>query len=520
MGDGKPAGNGVCRGEKTGKYYIGVLRNLTQGLVPDTMWLTRAREWIVRASEDWLSYSMAALVFWFCDKPEEARRALARALSLNREKTALFFLLAGAWQQRPAMMRQWLEAYLRPLAATRVPGDFLYALEAGLRGCLPPDVLDLLNRTTEGWKETLSADEDTETRQRDAWRQQFQQFRDGVQLPDIDHYQYLDGLNGTTAAALLQGALLSRPVEAFVKRHSGGEPLAEAPGIAGEKVLEWFLWDECLGLGEATWQGTYSDFLTFWLMAVEQDPSWKLSLRVQRYLVASSRQWLLQAFEQVQGETARQVPEAIPFQFNYSFQRQNHSFTCSIADGLEEESLVGQARVDMDGFLAPFQKKVDWHRSALHLLIPLILAGGLLFWKGNELLDSFGLGIATLMGFLGLAVGKWIGCLLSVGITVGIGLTLQRLLAAGQRGVWLFVGFLLLLALWQYFRKQGPAAQFQKEEKQTWDSVEGLVRSSCAEVADFRDHYRRYTREGETLRKLFDQLAPDAVLTRSRRIYR
>lgn len=99
MGDG----NSACRGEKVGKYYIGVLRNLTQGLVPDEMWLARVREWIVRASEDWLSYSMAALVFWFCDKPEEARRALARALSLDREKTALFFLLAGSWQQRPAM---------------------------------------------------------------------------------------------------------------------------------------------------------------------------------------------------------------------------------------------------------------------------------------------------------------------------------------------------------------------------------------------------------------------------------
>lgn len=520
MGDEKPAGKPACRGEKTGKYYIGVLRNLTQGLVPDAMWLTWAREWIVRASEDWLSYSMAALVFWFCDRPEEARRALARALSLNREKTALFFLLAGASQQRPAMERQWLDLYLRQLAATRVPGDFLYVLEAGVRGCLPPDALDLLNRTTEGWKETLARDETVETRQRDAWHKQFLQFRDGVQVPDIDQYQYLDELDGTTAASLLQGALLARPVEQFVERHSGGEPLQEEPGKAGARVLEWFLWDECLGLAEATWEGTYSDFLTFWLMTVEQDSSWQLSPRLQRYLLASSRQWLLQAFEQVRGETARQVPETIPFQFNYSFQRQNHSFTCSIADGLEEERLVAQARADMDGFLTGFRNQVDWHRSALRLLLPFILVGALLFWKGNELLDSFGLGIACLMGFLGLAVGKWIGCLLSLGITVGIGMTLQRLLAAGQRGVWLFVGFLLLLALWQYFRKQGPAAQFQKEEKQTWDSVEGLVRSSCAEVADFRDHYRRYTREGETLRQRLEQMAPDAVLTRARRIYR
>ena len=97
---------------------------------------------------------------------------------------------------------------------------------------------------------------------------------------------------------------------------------------------------------------------------------------------------------------------------------------------------------------------MDWHRSALRLLVPLALAGVLLFWKGNELLDSLGLGIACLMGFLGLAAGKWLGCLFSVGITVGIGMTLQRILASGQRGIWLFVGFLLLLAIWQYLKKQ------------------------------------------------------------------
>lgn len=516
MSDGNPA----CRGEKVGKYYVGVLRNLTQGLVPDEMWLTRAREWIVRASEDWLSYSMAALVFWFCDRPEEARRVLARALSLDRGKTALFFLLAGSWQQRPAMQRQWLEAYLRPLSATRVPGDFLYALELGLRGALPNDCLDLLNRTTEAWKETLATDEETETRQRDAWHQRFQKFRDGVQVPEIDHYQYLDGLNGTTASALLQGALLARPVEQFVERHSGGEPLAEAPAVTGEKVLEWFLWDECLGFAEATWQGTYSDFLTFWLTTVEEDSSWQLSPRMERYLLAGSRQWLLQAFDQVQGETARQVPGTIPFQFNYSFQRQNHSFTCSIADGLEEESLVAGARADMDAFLAGARRQVDWHWSALKLLVPFLIAGTLFFWKGRAILSYAGEGIVVFMGILGLAFGKWIGCLLSMGITLGIGMTLQRLLASGQQGIGLFIGFLLLLALWQYIRKRGPAAQFEKEETQTWASVEGLVRSSCAEVADFRDHYRRYTREGDALRQKLDRLAPDAMLTRTRRIYR
>ena len=181
---------------------------------------------------------------------------------------------------------------------------------------------------------------------------------------------------------------------------------------------------------------------------------------------------------------------------------------------------MADARADMDGLLAGLQQQVDWHRSALRLLVPLALAGGLLFWKGPALLDSLGLGIVFLMGFLGLAVGKWLGCLLSVGITMGIGMTLQRLLALGRQGVWLFVGFLLLLALWQYLRKQGPAAQFRKEQKETWDAVEGLIRSSCAEVADFRDHYRQYTREGDTLREKLDQLASDAVLNRPRRIYR
>lgn len=36
MAEGVSPGAGkACRGEKTGNYYIGVLRNLEQGLIPD-----------------------------------------------------------------------------------------------------------------------------------------------------------------------------------------------------------------------------------------------------------------------------------------------------------------------------------------------------------------------------------------------------------------------------------------------------------------------------------------------------
>ncbi len=336
MAEGVSPGAGkACRGEKTGNYYIGVLRNLEQGLIPDAGWLARAREWVVRASQDWLSYSMAALVFWFCDEPGSAQKALDRALGLQEEKTSLFFLLAAAWQQRDSMSDRWLERYLRNQNELLVTGDFRYLLELWARKALSPTGGKKLETVLASWEEELSRSAEAEGRQVDLWRRYFRELRKNIALPQLDQYQYLRELPGTTAGSLLQGALLARPVGQFLERHQSRQEIWQEMREGCRLLLEAFLRSECLQLPAAIWKGTYSDFLTFSLRQTEQGKDGVPSPRVERFLLAHSARWLHQAFDDVTGETARLVPGPIRYNFNYTFHRQNYCFSCDIQDGME-----------------------------------------------------------------------------------------------------------------------------------------------------------------------------------------
>lgn len=387
MAEGVSPGAGkACRGEKTGNYYIGVLRNLEQGLIPDAGWLARAREWVVRASQDWLSYSMAALVFWFCDEPGSAQKALDRALGLQEEKTSLFFLLAAAWQQRDSMSDRWLERYLRNQNELLVTGDFRYLLELWARKALSPAGGKKLETVLAGWEEELSRSAEAEGRQVDLWRRYFRELRKNIALPQLDQYQYLRELPGTTAGSLLQGALLARPVGQFLERHQSRQEIWQEMREGCRLLLEAFLRAECLQLPAAIWKGTYSDFLTFSLRQTEQGKDGVPSPRVERFLLAHSARWLHQAFDDVTGETARLVPGPIRYNFNYTFHRQNYCFSCDIQDGMEERDVVRQCQESMDGALAEERRYADWRWAAMKTTLPWFLAGMYLYGNGGRLM--------------------------------------------------------------------------------------------------------------------------------------
>lgn len=74
------------------------------------------------------------------------------------------------------------------------------------------------------------------------------------------------------------------------------------------------------------------------------------------------------------------------------------------------------------------------------------------------------------------------------------------------------------MTFWQYWKKRPLAKQFAQDRAQLWQSLEALVRGSCAETADFRDHYRAYTGEQEKIRAQFAQLEKEAEMMQKRRI--
>ncbi|WP_317424292.1 hypothetical protein [uncultured Acidaminococcus sp.] len=84
----------------------------------------------------------------------------------------------------------------------------------------------------------------------------------------------------------------------------------------------------------------------------------------------------------------------------------------------------------------------------------------------------------------------------------------------------MLAGVPALLAFRQFWLKQDAGKRFQEERQQVWASLEGMIRGSCAEVADFRDHYAAYCREQENVRQQMDSLEAESELTTGRRIRR
>ena len=514
-----PGAGKACRGEKTSNYYIGVLRNLEQGLIPDEGWMARAREWVVRASQDWLSYSMAALVFWFCDDPGSAQKALDRALGLQEEKTSLFFLLTAAWQQRGAMEDRWMERYIRNQNQLQVTGDFRFLLELWIRKALTPGGDKKLETVLSGWEEDLSQSAETEGRQVDLWRRYFRDLRKAISLPQTDQYQYLRNLPGTTAGALLQGALLARPVGQFLDRHQSRPETWQEPRGACRMLLEDFLRSECLQLPAAIWKGTFSDFLTFSLRQTEEGQEGQPSPQAERFLLAHSARWLHQAFDDVTGETARLVPGSIRYNFNYSFHRQDHCFSCDIQDGMEEAAVVRQCQQDMDAAWAPEQQAADWRRAALKITLPWALVGLYLYGNGAKLMAQhsvlFPLGLGIFSFFMAKKSFSFFFAMMGSMVILALFHLALPHVQAPLFGLLVFLG---LLAFWQYWKKRPLARLFAQDRAQLWQSLEELVRGSCAETADFRDHYRAYTQEQEGIRDRLAQLEKEAEMTQKRRI--
>lgn len=520
MAEGVSPGAGkACRGEKTGNYYIGVLRNLEQGLIPDAGWLVRAREWVVRASQDWLSYSMAALVFWFCDEPGSAQKALDRALGLQEEKASLFFLLVAAWQQRDSMSDRWLERYLRNQNELLVTGDFRYLLELWARKALSPAGGKKLETVLAGWEEELSRSAEAEGRQVDLWRRYFRELRKNIALPQLDQYQYLRELPGTTAGTLLQGALLARPVGQFLERHQSRQEIWKEMREGCRLLLEAFLRSECLQLPAAIWKGTYSDFLTFSLRQTEQGKDGVPSPRVERFLLAHSARWLHQAFDDVTGETARLVPGPIRYNFNYTFHRQNYCFSCDIQDGMEERDVVRQCQESMDGALAEERRYADWRWAAMKTTLPWFLAGMYLYGNGGRLMAQhsvlFTLGTGVFCFFMARRSTSFFFSFMGSIVILALFHMAMPHVQSPLLGMVVFLG---LMTFWQYWKKRPLAKQFAQDRAQLWQSLEALVRGSCAETADFRDHYRAYTGEQEKIRAQFAQLEKEAEMMQKRRI--
>ena len=75
------------------EMFLGILRNISSGIFTRQDTENQAKNLLIHYSDFWLAYAMAAMMYWYADERNNAETTLQKALTLNREKTALFFSL-------------------------------------------------------------------------------------------------------------------------------------------------------------------------------------------------------------------------------------------------------------------------------------------------------------------------------------------------------------------------------------------------------------------------------------------
>lgn len=85
-------------------------------------------------TEYWLAYATMALMLWASDEKEAAERALNKALFVEPQKAALYFMLVNLRFTRNEAAQQWFVNYMERVNPSNLGDEWQYLLQAYLAG--------------------------------------------------------------------------------------------------------------------------------------------------------------------------------------------------------------------------------------------------------------------------------------------------------------------------------------------------------------------------------------------------
>lgn len=127
--------------------YYNNLRRVTLGYVIglDTNFVSKPnmRQLVEKAylqnTEYWLAYATMAVMLWASDEKEAAARALEKALFMDSQKAALYFMLINLRFSRNEVAQKWFINYMERVNPSNLGDEWQYLLQAYLAGSFGDD---------------------------------------------------------------------------------------------------------------------------------------------------------------------------------------------------------------------------------------------------------------------------------------------------------------------------------------------------------------------------------------------
>lgn len=478
--------------KKYGHYDIvrrtttGILQADDLGIVKKDTISNATEELIISTPGYWLAPCLVALAAWINDQPELAEKAVREGIKRNDEKTSLFFALICRRADRKEACLKWTQRYLANQDEENLDRKTVIVLDAFASGLLGADTEGVISRQMNEWLAHLEEKTGFTEQQTQQWSEAINLKRKPI---DTSSYEYLrkysktwpilqDILEGAHLHAEMLGYLTSI-FEQEASTASIKEQLDEILDslvtdfddeelpLRKEEKFEQFVVD--FGGDEARARqnmeieqsafDTHKDFTQLLTDAAMKPESSHSSVSTQKFAFALSKDWVLNAYNDVVAQNRMKIPNEIEINVD--------TFNDKTTDGQNEIELINKFNA-----LVESEKRNTLAQCELNGFEKFCLYGG-----G---------GIAAIGALMFLSGAIFLGL---IALIAGAGMLIKH-----------------------FSRKKQIESGRQDIERQfaeKRDKGGQIIRATLAEVVDFRMEFSDRDSESQQVIDFLDQITPE-----------
>ncbi len=490
--------------KKYGHYDIvrrattGILQADDLGIVKKDTISNATEELMISTPNYWLAPCLVALAAWINDQPELAEKAVREGIKRNDEKTSLFFALICRRAGRQNVALKWTQRYLANQDEERLDRKSIIILDAYASGLLGADSEGVISKQMDIWLEHLSE-------KSGFVEQQTQQWSDAINLKrpvlTTDKYPYLQKYSKTWANLkdIMEGAMLHTEIFNYFTKIMDQKVSTDSLKMQLDEILnslvtdfddeelplrrqekfEQFVIDfdgdenrakKNMALEQSAFDAN-KDFTQLLTDAAMKPESSHASVSTQKFSIALSKEWILNAYNDVVAQNRMKIPNEIEINVD--------SFNSKTTDGQNEEEM-----------LLKFNKLID--KEKMETLAQCVLSG----------FDNFCFYGGIVIGIIGVLMLFGNAFLGMIAIVAGIGLVIN------------------------YYSKKKKnilnIENIEQQYEQKRKNGEQIIRALLAEVVDFRSEFVQKDSESQKVIDLLEQIRPDQYVKKisgsSRRI--
>ncbi|MDO4701944.1 MAG: hypothetical protein Q4A47_04960 [Erysipelotrichaceae bacterium] len=338
---------------------IGILQADDLGIVKRETITTVTEELMISTPGYWLAPCLVALAAWINDKQELAEKALREGIKRDDEKTSLFFALICRRANKKLAALKWTQRYLENQDAESIDRKTVIIIDAYASGLLGVDSEGYVTKQIKNWIKKLEEKDNYIENQSKQWS-------DSIKLKrkpfNDEEYVYLKKYSNTWSILedIMEGAILNIDILDYFKSIFDKEVSNEPLKVRLDEILNGLVTDfdeEEVPLKKEERYNQYivdfegdveraenymeaeknifderKDFSQILTDAAMNPEIAKTSMSTQKFAIALSKEWIINAYNDLTVENRMKIPSEIEINIE--------SFNDKTTDGKNQEEII------------------------------------------------------------------------------------------------------------------------------------------------------------------------------------